>query len=99
MERHFGNITLFDRYEGRTRSLRFTIMPMLVAPQHAQIVDRPYEPAPPTAASLAAWGQARSLAKQYWAVLAGDPRLTEPFRSVCGHRLESLRALSVRGLN
>ncbi|MBW4052909.1 MAG: hypothetical protein HIU85_15885 [Proteobacteria bacterium] len=75
------------------------MLPMLLAPQHEQLVDRPYEPAPPGAASLSAWEQARSLAEQYWALLAGDSRLSEPFRSLCGRCLGSLRALSVRGLS
>jgi len=99
-DRHFGNITLFDRYEGPYELAPvYDMLPMLFAPQHEQRVDRPYAPAPPTAASLCAWEQARFLAEQYWALLAGDSRLSESFRSLCGRCLEKLRALSVRGLN
>jgi DNA-binding transcriptional ArsR family regulator len=99
-DRHFGNITLLDRYEGPYELAPvYDMLPMLFATQHEQILERPYEPAPPAAASLSAWQQARSLAEQYWALLADDPRLTEPFRSLCGRCLETLRALRVRGLS
>lgn len=99
-DRHFGNVTLFDRYEGPYELTPvYDMLPMLFAPQHEQILERPYEPAPPAPASLSAWEQARSLAEQYWAVLADDPRLTEPFRSLCGRCLETLQALRVRGLS
>lgn len=72
--------------------------PMLFAPQHEQLIESPYEPAPPTAASLSVWGRARSLAIDYWTVLAGDARLSKPFRTLCTRCLEALKALSVRGL-
>lgn len=39
-----------------------------------------------------------SLAIDYWTLLAGDTRLSKPFRTLCARRLEALRVLSVRGL-
>jgi DNA-binding transcriptional ArsR family regulator len=99
-DRHFGNITLFDQYEGPfDLAPVYDMLPMLLAPQHEQLVDRPYEPAPPTATSLSVWQRARALAEEYWALLAGDARLSESFRSLCARCLETLRALSVRGLS
>lgn len=99
-DRHFGNITLFDHHEGRFELAPiYDMLPMLFAPQHEQIVDRRYEPAPPSPASLAVWNRARSLAEQYWALLADESRLSESFRLLCARSLATLRTLSVRGLS
>ncbi|HVS77754.1 MAG TPA: type II toxin-antitoxin system HipA family toxin YjjJ [Steroidobacteraceae bacterium] len=99
-DRHFGNITLFDHYEGPFELAPvYDMLPMLFAPQHDQVIERRYEPAPPNAASLPVWSRARTLAEEYWALLADDTRLSRPFRSLCARCLEALRALSVRGLN
>lgn len=99
-DRHFGNITLLDRREGPFElAPAYDMLPMLFAPQHDQLIERPYEPAPPRAASLAVWGSARTLAAEYWALLADERRLSAPFRALCGRCLEALRSLSVRGLS
>lgn len=57
-----------------------------------------YRPAPPTAASFSVWRRARDLALDYWALLAGDARLSAPLRALCARCLETLRELSVRGI-
>ena len=98
-DRHFGNITLFDRYEGPfDLAPVYDMLPMLFAPQHEQLIERAYEPLAPGATSLSVWPRARALAEEYWALLAGDARLSGSFRSLCARCLETLRALSVRGL-
>jgi biotin operon repressor len=99
-DRHFGNITLLDRYEGPFELAPvYDMLPMLFAPQHEQLIERPYEPTPPTAASLSVWGRARALAEQYWRLLADDARLSEPFRLLCARCLETLQAFSARGVS
>ncbi len=98
-DRHFGNITLLDDYEGPFQLAPvYDMLPMLFAPLHEQLIERFYEPAPPTATSLSVWGRARSLAIDYWTLLAGDTRLSRPFRALCARCLEALKVLSVRGL-
>lgn len=98
-DRHFGNITLLDDYEGPFQLAPvYDMLPMLFAPQHEQLIERPYEPVPPAAASLSVWGRARGLAIDYWTLLAGETRLSKPFRTLCARCLETLRVLSVRGL-
>jgi hypothetical protein len=74
------------------------MLPMLFAPQHEQLIERTYEPVPPTAASLSVWDRARALAGEYWELLAGDARLSESFRALCARCRDTLRALAVRGL-
>jgi DNA-binding transcriptional ArsR family regulator len=98
-DRHFGNITLLDDYEGPFQLAPvYDMLPMLFAPQHEQLIERSYEPPPPTAASLAVWGRARSLAIDYWTLLAGDTRLSKPFRALGARCLEALSVHSARGL-
>jgi biotin operon repressor len=98
-DRHFGNITVFDRYEGPFEPAPvYDMLPMLFAPQHDQLIERTYEPAPPTATTLSVWNHARTLAAQYWELLAGDARLSDSFRTLCARCLETLRSLSIRGL-
>ena len=94
-DRHFGNITPFDRYEGAFElAPAYDMLPMLFAPQHEQIVERHYLPPTPTAALLRTWTEARTLAERYWALLVDEERLSEPFRRICARCLETLRAAS-----
>ena len=97
-DRHFGNITLFDDYDGPfTLAPVYDMLPMLFAPQNEQIVPRAFEPPAPRSAWLSVWSRARSLAESYWKRLVEEPTLSEEFRELCGRSLESLRALLTRG--
>lgn len=99
-DRHFGNIMLFDRYEGPFELAPvYDMLPMLFAPQHEQIVERTYEPPLPSVALLPVWARARALAQRYWRLLAGDALLSESFRGLAAQCLDTLRASSVRGVN
>ena len=92
-DRHFGNVTLFDRYEGPFElAPAYDMLPMLYAPQHEQITGRTYVPPTPTAALLRVWPAARALAERYWMRLAAEARLSASFREICARSLEALRA-------
>ena len=97
-DRHFGNITLFDDYDGPfTLAPAYDMLPMLFAPQNDQIVPRVFEPPAPRSAWLPVWSRARSLAETYWKRLVDEPTLSDEFRELCVRSLESLRALPARG--
>ncbi|MDB6010571.1 MAG: Transcriptional regulator [Gammaproteobacteria bacterium] len=97
-DRHFGNITLFDDYEGPFKLAPvYDMLPMLFAPQNDQIVPRVFEPPAPRSAWLPVWSRARSLAESYWKRLVDESTLSEEFRELCVRSLESLRALPARG--
>lgn len=101
-DRHFGNLTLFDRYEGRfDLGPAYDVLPMLFAPQNDQIVEREFQAPDPTADTLAVWPLARRLAEEYWTLLARDARISEEFRATSHRCLTSLRAapqrVAVRG--
>jgi DNA-binding transcriptional ArsR family regulator len=94
-DRHFGNITLFDDYEGALRLAPvYDMLPMLFAPQNDQIVPRQFEPGPLRAAWLPVWARARSLAQAYWERLSSDKRLSGEFRELCTQALKALGALT-----
>jgi len=98
-DRHFGNITLFDDYEGPfTLAPVYDMLPMLFAPQNEQIVTRVFEPPAPRSAWLPVWSRARSLAETYWKRLVDETALSEEFRALCVRSLASLRALPARGV-
>jgi HipA-like C-terminal domain len=97
-DRHFGNITLFDDYEGPFELAPiYDMLPMLFAPQAGQLIERPFEPAAATAATLAVWPRARDLAESYWLRLREESRLSEEFRRQCETCLSAVRQLSRRG--
>jgi serine/threonine protein kinase HipA of HipAB toxin-antitoxin module len=58
-DRHFGNLTLFDDYQGKFELAPvYDMLPMLFAPQDGQLVARPFELIPAKAAWLAVWAGA-----------------------------------------
>ena len=98
-DRHFGNLTLFDRYSGPFEFAPvYDMLPMLFAPHHEQVTERAYVPPTPTAALLRVWPAARDLAERYWKRLAEDDSLSESFRELCAIALASLRDAPQRTL-
>jgi len=96
-DRHFGNVSLFDRYEGRFELAPvYDMLPMLFAPQNDQLVEREFDPPDPTADTITAWGRAYTLAEEYWALLVSDTRISEEFRTLSNHCLTALRATPQR---
>ena len=97
-DRHFGNITLFDDYQGVLRlAPAYDMLPMLFAPQSEQIVKREFAAPAPRAAWLSVWSRARSLAETYWNRVIADGGLSEEFRQLCVASLGVLRASPARG--
>ncbi len=96
-DRHFGNVTLFDRYQGPFELAPvYDMLPMLFAPQDEQLVARQFEPVPPRAEWLAVWPQAYDAAEAYWMRLADESRLSCEFRALCTSSLAALRAMPRR---
>jgi serine/threonine protein kinase HipA of HipAB toxin-antitoxin module len=93
-DRHFGNLAMFDRYDGEFRLAPvYDMLPMLFAPQNEQITPRVFEPADPTAETMDAYRHARALGEQYWGLLSTDSRVSAAFRKIaktCGDTLATL---------
>ena len=93
-DRHFGNLAFFDRYDGRfSLAPVYDMLPMLFAPEHDQLLARVFEPPAPTSESLSVYGQARTMAEEYWNAVARDSRISQEFRNIgatCGTTLAAL---------
>jgi hypothetical protein len=96
-DRHFGNVTLFDRYDGPFELAPiYDMLPMLFAPQDGQLVPRQFEPTPPRAEWLAVWQRARMLAEEYWSRITKDPRISRDFQQLAAHAQGLLQAVPRR---
>lgn len=97
-DRHFGNLTVFDRYDGQfSLAPVYDMLPMLFAPQHDEIVARVFEPSAPTAETLSVYARARTLAEQYWKRVSGDTRISADFRKIAAACADRLNALPKAG--
>jgi hypothetical protein len=80
-DRHFGNLSFFLEGDGRFRLAPvYDMLPMLFAPVGADIVERRFEPSPPTADNLDVWPHAARCAVAYWGRLAASSELSSEFR-------------------
>lgn len=97
-DRHFGNLSFFDSYDGRfALTPSYDMLPMLFAPEHNQIIARAFQPAHPTADTMVCYARARRLAEQYWRTISSDTRVSEDFRRISGECLAALEALPRTG--
>ncbi|MFM2287990.1 MAG: hypothetical protein RL684_1133 [Pseudomonadota bacterium] len=92
-DRHFGNLALFDRYDGRFQLAPvYDMLPMLFAPMNDQIIERMFQAPDPTTETLSAWPRARTLAEGYWEKVCADARISGEFRALGNRALASVRA-------
>jgi hypothetical protein len=97
-DRHFGNVTLFDDYQGKFELAPvYDMLPMLFAPQDGQMMARQFELIPARAEWLAVWASARTLAEIYWDRVAQEPRISADFRQLGTESLAAVRAMPRRG--
>jgi hypothetical protein len=97
-DRHFGNLAMFDRYDGEFHPTPvYDMLPMLFAPQNDEVVARAFEPPNPTSETMIAYRRARELAEQYWRSLSADNRVSGGFRAIAEACRETLAALPRTG--
>jgi hypothetical protein len=97
-DRHPGNLALFSEPGSRTVRLApvYDMLPMVFAPVGALLVERPYEPRPPTADVLDVWADAARHAAVYWQRVAGLEALSDDMRRRAEGCLTTLEALRAR---
>jgi hypothetical protein len=84
-DRHFGNITFFAANDGRLQLAPvYDMLPMLFAPDGTNLVDRRFDPLPPTAENFDVWFDAIPHALAYWGRLAKS-RISPGFRQICSN--------------
>jgi hypothetical protein len=83
-DRHYGNISLLLQDDDWVLSPTYDMLPMLYAPVGGELVARDFaaRPLQPTAATLAQWEAARTLATAFWQTVAGDARVSAGFRII-----------------
>lgn len=84
-DRHFGNLSFFAE-EAKNLTLTLTpaydMLPMIFAPAGANLVERRFDPGPPTALNRRVWHEVAILALQYWARLGDEGELSDGFRRI-----------------
>lgn len=96
-DRHFGNISLFPGEECQLRLAPvYDMLPMLFAPVGTMVVERSFEPRPPSADNLDVWGHAARYAVEYWGRLVDSSELSHEFRQRCARCRDSMEALAAR---
>jgi hypothetical protein len=91
-DRHFWNLSFFAEDDGRFRLAPvYDMLPMLFAPVEGELIERRFEPAPPTADTLDVWSQAARCAVSYWERLVEWTELSAEFRERCLGCKQALR--------
>jgi hypothetical protein len=79
-DRHHGNISFFCEGEKVTNLAPvYDMLPMMYAPQQNQLVERPFNPAPPKSAEISVWNSALAAAKDFWKQVQKHPRISKGF--------------------
>jgi hypothetical protein len=93
-DRHFENVAFFGKETGQLRlAPAYDMAPMFFAPQGANLIERRFEPRPPSAAAFDVWPDAARHAADYWAHLSKLKELSPGFRRIsaeCGRAVEEL---------
>ncbi|WNG43085.1 type II toxin-antitoxin system HipA family toxin YjjJ [Archangium minus] len=96
-DRHFGNVSFLETEDGTLRlAPTYDMLPMLFAPSGTTVVDRPFEPSPPTADTLDVWPDAAHHAHRFWTRVIEHEALSPDFRALAGQCRSALEALRKR---
>ncbi len=96
-DRHLGNFSVIPTGAGRFElAPAYDMLPMLFAPSGTLVVDRPFQPAPPSSQNLDVWNDAAERAHQFWSRVIECDALTPAFRVRARHCRETLDDLRER---
>jgi hypothetical protein len=96
-DRHFGNLSFFVDGPKRFRlAPAYDMLPMLFAPVGTNVIERVFEPQPPTAENLDVWPEAARHAVAYWDRLAKEPTLSGELHERCAQCRGAVAALIER---
>ena len=84
-DRHFGNFSFFTE-EARELALTptpvYDMLPMGFAPAGPNLVERRFDPRPPTALNLHLWHEVANHARKFWSRLCEEDGLSVGFRRI-----------------
>ncbi|GHG88547.1 type II toxin-antitoxin system HipA family toxin YjjJ [Comamonas sp. JC664] len=93
-DRHFGNLSFFEEGPKQFRlAPAYDMLPMMFAPVGTSIVERTFEPRPPTSETLDVWADAAQHALAYWNLLDQTQGLSQAFREQCARCRDTLAEL------
>lgn len=97
-DRHLGNLSVFAELDLATFQLApvYDMLPMLFAPAGTRVVERTYQPAPPTADNREVWPEAARHASAYWERLVACADLSDELRRRAEACLTTLAELRER---
>lgn len=95
-DRHFGNFCFFAE-EARRLTLTptpvYDMLPMILAPTGATLVERRFTPRPPTALNFHLWHEAANHAIKYWSCLHEEAGLSFGFQRISRECRDTLARL------
>lgn len=92
-DRHFWNVSFFWEPGGRaTLAPAYDMLPMLFAPGISGIIERTFQPTPPTAATLDVWPDAARSAAKFWKLAGEGAAVSSSFRKIAAKCLKTLDA-------
>ena len=96
-DQHFGNISLIMVDGGRRFTLApaYDMVPMLYKPQEERVPARVFDPQGRVKARVIdQWEDALAWATIFWETAAGDARISEGFREICGENARLLNGMA-----
>ncbi len=96
-DRHFGNLSFLVSKTGAIRLAPvYDMLPMLFAPEGTNLVERPFQPRPPTAVNFDVWSDAARHAIEYWGRMAKSRELSSRFRKLCSACRKAVQTVASR---
>lgn len=95
-DRHHGNISFFCDGEKITGLAPvYDMLPMMYAPQQNQLIERPFDPAPPKVSELSAWNTALAAARDFWVYVQKSSQVSKEFKSLTSSHASKLDHFSL----
>jgi hypothetical protein len=96
-DRHFGNLSFHIDEDASLRLCPvYDMLPMILAPGAAGLVDRPLKPDPPHGGNLELWPTAAKAAEAYWLAISGHGPLQGSVRRYARSAASAIKTLRDR---
>ena len=95
-DRHFGNLSFFVDGNRLRLAPVYDMLPMILAPTSAGLVERRFLPAPPSSHNLDVWPDAAAKAQIYYKQVIENLTLSASIRASLRSNLETPTAMSER---
>lgn len=91
---HAANLSFFSQ---KTKIINlaptYDMLPMMYAPSHSSLIDRPFEPPPPNPQNAVIWKKSHLAAVDFWNEVAGHGDVSSDFKSIANVNVEKVASL------